>query len=346
MAKEYPGRPFSEEDLTKLGAKHTARNETPDYYSRPDEGPVVYNPHGFDVDPSELPEHHIELTQMNLKQLCNIVGGYFRDVFADFRGCEMRYDPKNGRRENGFLVFNLAFEYKNYSDSGKFNALVKYEHPIQTVIDLNKKQRTLELTNDAKGFLMKYMYGIEYGSDNKPFVNWNRYLEEKDLQFRTTSGYSETANLLIVTHVNLNEVVQDIWTDPKVKRADELAAINAWKRKHWKRVPPSKDNDNKDEFEKGKETDDEILSMCHIQRKYLVQVIFKGYQTQDANGCMQFSNVPINVLPNGQTQIGKTHDFSKYGVSVRVSNAAQIAHDFPGYSINNYNDVNFLLGLI
>lgn len=349
MAREYPGRPFNQEDLEKLGANYSVSQETSSNYGPRTNEPVVYNPHGLDVDPSELPEHHVELTQLSLKRLCNIIGGYFREAFVDFAGCEMRYDAKNGRPETGFLVFNLVFEWKNgYSEPSKFNALVRYDRPADTIIDLEKRFRTLDLTPEAKGFLMKYMSGLEYNNNGKPFVQWNKFLEEKDLNGRTSSGYTVNSSLLVITNVDLNKVVQDIWTAPDVKRADEEAAIKAWKRSHWKLAPKTqegKEDKNKQEFIQGPETDDEILSMCRINRKYNIVVTFKGYQRLDPNGNISFSNVPLNIMANGQVQQGMVHDFEKYLVNVKVSNVAQIVHDFPIYSQNNTNS-DFLLNLI
>lgn len=349
MAKEYPGRPFSQEDLEKLGANNSVReNPSTSYnYGPRNNEPVVFNPHGFDVDPSELPEHHVELTQMSLKRLCNIIGGYFRQAFVDFAGCEMRYDPKNGRPETGFLIFNLVFEWKGgYTEDNKFNALIRYDRPADTIIDVEKRFRTLELTSAAKGFLMKYMSGLEY-NNGKPFVQWNRFLEEKDLNGRTSSGYTVNSSLLVITHVDLNKVAQDIWTSPEVKRADEEVAIKNWKRSHWKLAPKQEGTDkNKQEFIKGPETDDEILAMCHINRKYDVAVTFKGYQRSDPNGIATFSATPANVSPDGRIQPGFVHDFDKFMVAVRVSNVAQIAHDFPIYSQNSLSNKGFLLSLI
>lgn len=341
LAQDYPGRAFSEEDIRQLAGNHTTRNNSnPDF--RPRQKEVVnYNPHGFDVDPSELPPHHVELTHMSLRKLCNIIGGYFREAFCDFRGCEMRYDPKNGRPELGFLVFNLVFEYTNSTEPNKFNALVRHERPSDTIIDLETRFRSLDLTPEAKGFLTKYMGSIEYDKDRKPFVQWNKFLEEKDLNGRTASGYTVTSNLLVITNVDLNKIVQDIWTDPKVKEADETAAINAWKRANWKR------GTNKDEFEPGPETDEEILAMCRVNRKYLVKVTFKGYTIKDPNGNYTLSNVPVNISPNGQMRPSNMHDFDKFYVTVTVSDIAQIYHDLPWFANNGINsNGDFLLNLI
>ena len=341
LAPDYPGRTFTEDDIKQLTGYTTRGSNNPDYRPREKEV-VVYNPHGFDVNPSELPQHHVEFTQMSLRKLCNIIGGYFRDAFHDFRGCEMRYDPKNGRPELGFLVFNLVFEYTTSSDANKFKALVRHDRPSDTIIDLEQRFRSLDLTAEAKGFLMKYMGTIEYDRDHKPFVQWNRYLEEKDLSGRSPSGYTVTSNRLVVTNVDLNKIVQDIWTDPKVKEADETAAINAWKRSHWKPIP-----NKQDEFETGAETDDEILAMCNVQRKYHIKVTFKGYQIKDPNGNDTFTTVPVNVSPNGQVRPSNTHDFDKYYVTVVVSDIAQIYHDLPYFSNGAWNNSNdFLLYLI
>lgn len=349
MAKEYPGRPFSPEDLEKLGVNNSTRQNTSSInYSPLKNEPVVYNPHGFDVDPSELPQHHIELTHMSLKRLCNIIGGYFREAFVDFAGCEMRQDPQRGRPETGFLVFNLVFEWKNdYTEKNKFNALVRYDRPAENIVDLQKRFRTLDLTPEAKGFLMKYMSGLEYTNDGKPFVNWNKFLEEKDLTGRTSSGYTTNSALLVVTLVDLNKVVQDIWTNPEVKRADEEAAIKHWKRTHWKRVPSQDPNDkNKYEYITGPETDDEILSMCRVNHKYLVAVTLKGYQQVNPNGETVFSQTPLNVQPNGQVQQGVVHNFDKYWVTIKVCDTAQIAHDFPAFSTNSLSSSDFFLNII
>ena len=330
--KAAPGQGFTEEDVETL--KNFTVGGTTVEKKKEDSG-EEYPYITMDIDPENIPSHHVEITQMTAKGLCDFIANNIKEIFDDFKGCTFKPDSM------GNLQFRIVFENTPDAVNGKYKAVNKIDREINNVIEFTKKKFTLELTEFAKSFFFKYMIPSSVDRNGIARVKWNECVEEKNIDGTSTSGYTNSAVLLVLKNIDVTKIIEDLWTPPKVKESELKYAIDLWKKRNWEKVP-GKPN----EVYQGKETDDEIARKVIPNKRYLAQLRFKGFQLKTPDGRYVYSTTPVQMLATGQTIRSNSYDFDKFFVNIEIVDVSQLIHDFPQLKGNNIDDTDYILSLI
>lgn len=330
--KVAPGKVFAEEDLQELvnyslgGGTKKENEETVK---------EVFPYMTMDLEPTELPAHHVEITQMTAKQLCDFISSNLREVFDDFKGCIFKPDNM------GNLQFLLVFEVTPEAVNGKYKAIHKFDKKIDNIVEFTNRRFTMELTEFAKSFFYKYMIPVNVDRNGMPKIKWKECIEEKNIDGTAGTGYTNSATLLVLKNIDVRKIIEDLWTPPQVKASELKYAIDMWKKNNWEGVPGKPK-----EVYQGKESDDEIAQKVIPNKRYIAQLKFKGFQLKTPDGRYVYSTTPVQMLNTGQTIRASSYDFDKYYVNIEIIDVGQLVHDFPQLRGRGSDDTDYILSLI
>ncbi len=227
-----------------------------------------------------VPKDQIKVTQMSAKELCSLISSKFLQIFNDYKGCSFR------PAQNGLLEFVMIFEDHNTRNGmiknierigmGSNNsATINY---VETINQNRNGRRTMTLTAETREIMEQFMIRpIENknGRHQPGNIKWDQCIEEKEVggQMIQYSTYGRPQTLLLVRNINVEAIIDNIWTPTEQKQKDaEKAKADAerYGRKDVVVIP-----------------------------KFQHKINFRGFKTQNQYGQVSFTNMPMQVGPDG-----------------------------------------------
>lgn len=320
---------LSDETLAAIGAAPNkpigTSNQQKDQLNNVDYRNVIF----YD---SNLPRPISSVTQLSLRQLCEIITRNLKSVLYEYYGCTFVVG------QNGLLEFKLIFMPKaGDPEKGKFKNIVlpnkENLNNLQAFIEAGVRKtnrRIMDLNIQTKDTLLPHMVK----PNNGPF-NWNDCLEERETNMMGSYYMSsQKASILIVKNVNVESLIDSIWTPDDVQEANYNESYNNFiESRGWIELVNTGKKDQNDnpimekrvKFPNGWNANRVLREMPRI-KSFKCKLVFRGHRWDDGY------NIYFNpqVMNNGVPAI----DYDRYYVNIEMIDMMAAKRTFPAQSIN------------
>lgn len=301
------------------------------------------DPIWIDMYDPNIPKHIASINQMSAKELCQIITTQFKQSFNDYRGCTFRQGP------NGILEFIMVWQ--NYAQSGdKYKNIELFNQgnnkdDIASFVEATKRnkngRKTMTLNEWTRRALKPFMLlPGQVKNGQLPKINWDDCLEEKEVNGQMMGYYptSVSETILILKNINVESIIDNIWTPSKIKKADKMNSLIKYCSDHKIGYTVSKDGldvvIDKDTLPKGltvEKIEENLFIMKSIQNK----LTFRGFKITDFFGSVNFHPYPLQVGPNGQLYQLPIYDLSNFFVNIETVDIKEAQKILPQTAVIN-----------
>lgn len=296
----------------------------------------------FDLYDPNIPRHIVTINQMSAKDLCTIISTQFKQVFNDYRGCTFR------QGSNGGLEFIMVFQ--NYAPNGNkyknirlFNQSAKGDD-LASFIEASKMSRngrkTMTLNDWTRRAMKPYMLLPGPIHNGKvPKIKWEDCLEEKEVNGQMLSYYptSISETVLVLKNVNVESIIDNIWTPSHIKKADRIEALKKFCME--KRIPFKESADKKDiviDYENSNGwTEEKIYDQLIVIKSLQNKLMFRGFKIVDLYGSVNYHLTPLQIGPDGRVYQTPIYDLSNFYVNIETVDIREAQKIMPQTAVVN-----------